>query len=182
MHPLDGPRFKIVRAKSHIETLRSANARFEAEADYRVIVAELNPRTSKYALRALVNVLPPLDLGVCIGEIAHDLRSALDGLVYQLGVLNGATEERLTRTQFPIFLKGRPAGCRGRCRRAMPHFDCHGREMIGPLRPEHQRRIERLQPFKRENLGRKSPLYLLHELNNADKHRLLQVVGADPVG
>jgi len=54
--------------------------------------------------------------------------------------------------------------------------------MIGPLRHVHQQAIERLQPFKKGNLGKKSPLYLLHELNNADKHRLLQVVGAEPVG
>ncbi len=184
MHPLDGPRFKIARAKSHIETLRSANASFTAGADYRVVVAELNPKSKEYALRALVNVLPPLELGVCIGEVAHNLRSALDGLVYQLGMLNGASEEALTRTQFPIFLKQRIRGCHGNCRGRgkEAHFRCGGFKMIEPLRREHKAAIERLQPYRRGNKGKRSALYFLHELNNADKHRLLQVVGAKPVG
>jgi hypothetical protein len=182
MHPLDGPRLKIRRARSHIESLRAADAAFMANADYRVIVAELNPKTKKYALRALINVLPPLELGVCIGEIAHDLRSALDGLVYQLGVLDGASEEALTRTQFPVFLKQRVLGCRGKCRGKLPHFTCGGLKLIEPLSPEHQAAIKRFQPYRSVNLGKRSPLYFLHELNNADKHRLLQVVGAKPAG
>jgi hypothetical protein len=52
--------------------------------------------------------------------------------------------------------------------------------MISDLRPCHQRMIERLQPYKRGNGNRRSPLWLLSELNNADKHRLLQVVAATP--
>jgi hypothetical protein len=182
MHPLDGPRLKIARAKSHIKAFRLAEAGFTAKADYRVIVAELDTKSRKYALRALINVLPPLELGVCIGEVVHDLRSALDGLVYQLGVLDGASEEALTRTQFPIFLKQRVLGCRGKCRGKPPHFTCGGLKLIEPLHPEHQAAIKRLQPYTRVNLGKRSPLYFLHELNNADKHRLLQVVGAKPAG
>jgi len=34
-----------------------------------------------------------------------------------------------------------------------------------------------LQPYKRRRGGRGNYLYLLHEINNADKHRLIQVVG-----
>lgn len=176
MHPLHGPRLKIRRAESHIKALRAADEDFRKHAHYRVIPAELDPKIDKYALRILVNVLPPLDLGLCIGEAAHDLRSALDGLVYQLGKLNSASEEALTRTQFPIFLKGKLVGCRGKCRDRR-HFHCRGREMIAPLRREHQAAIERLQPYKRGNRGDRNPLYLLQEINNADKHRLLQVLG-----
>ena len=36
---------------------------------------------------------------------------------------------------------------------------------------------ERLQPYKSGSGGLKNPLYLLKEINNADKHRLIQVVG-----
>ncbi|MCH8026394.1 MAG: hypothetical protein IH866_06320 [Chloroflexi bacterium] len=167
-----------------IKTLREADLAFQEQADYRVIIAELNPKSRKYALRALVNVVPPLDLGICISEVAHHLRSALDGLVYQLGQSNGATEEALTRTQFPIFLKQRVSGCKRpkRCRNKPPHFRCDAMRMIQPLCDEHQTMIERLQPYRRGNLGKRGPLYLLHELNNADKHRLLQVVGGKPTG
>lgn len=176
MHPLDGPRFKIIRAKSQIEALRRENARFVKHADYRAIVAELNPNTGRYALRALVNVLPPSGLGVCIGEIAHNLRSALDGLVYQLAVLNQATDKQLSKTQFPIFSVGATKNPRRRC------FEKNGLQLIKSLRDEHQQAVELRQPYKRGNGGLSSPLWHLHEINNADKHRLLQVVGGRAAG
>jgi len=183
MHPLDGPRLKVRRAESHIKGFRLAETRFSAEADYRVIVAELDSESREYTLRALVNVLPPLDLGICIGEAAYNLRSALDCLVYQLGRLNKATEKALTRTQFPIFLEDRIPGCNGDCPRGSPaHFQCDGKRLIKPLSDEHQTAIELLQPYRCGGKSDRDPLYLLHKLNNADKHRLLQVVGAKPAG
>jgi hypothetical protein len=59
--------------------------------------------------------------------------------------------------------------------------------MIRRLTPEHQARIEWLQPYRRNGgqtpwgrplNGRWNLLYRLKELNDADKHRLIQVVGA----
>jgi hypothetical protein len=47
--------------------------------------------------------------------------------------------------------------------------------MVG-VRPEHQAIIERLQPYKRGRSGLMKRLWLLHEINNADKHRTIQVV------
>jgi hypothetical protein len=191
MHPLDGPRFKIRRAVSQIETLRKADTDFRALADYRVIVAEPNSKGTEYALRALINVLPPPDLGLCIGEIAHQLRSALDGLVYQLERLRYPAPKAGTRvrTQFPIFERRRIKGCREqggkkRCNGPKPrHFVCNGGpEMIERLCPCHQRAIKRLQPYQRGTKGKRNPLYLLQELNNADKHRLLQTVGGKAMG
>jgi 8-oxo-dGTP pyrophosphatase MutT (NUDIX family) len=54
-----------------------------------------------------VRAPPPLDWGVEIGEIAHNLRSALDGLVYQLAL--PTTKAPAGNAQFPIFLGGRAA-------------------------------------------------------------------------
>ena len=64
--------------------------------------------------------------------------------------------------------------------------------MIQELLPEHQKIIEGLQPYKRIGrshdkrpwlgFARSHPLYLLSEINNADKHRLIQVVGFKPTG
>lgn len=185
MHPLDGPRLKIRRAESHIKGLQLADANFRKFARYGVVVAELNPRTKKYMLRALVNILPPEDLGICIGEAAHNLRSALDGLTWQLALLN--TDTPADNTQFPIFMRGttklrrKPKQGKGRGS-LIPHFAKDGRNLIRSLRPEHQAAFEALQPYKRGNRGDRNPLYLLQELNNADKHRLLQVAGGKPAG
>ncbi len=167
----------------HIESLRRADEGFRAQTHYRVIVAELDAQAGQYALRALVDVLPPNDLGLCIGEVGHNLRSALDGLIYQLGKANRAKEKTLAWTQFPIYLNADPPGCVGKCPKGVPaHFGCRGLRLIKPLKDAHKTVIERLQPYQAGNGGKDSPLYLLNELNNADKHRLLQVIGGKAMG
>lgn len=142
---------------------------------------------------------PPPDWGIEIGTIAHNLRSALNQLVYQLvyqlALLNkpAKTVAGDYGTQFPIFLfRERRAGkFRSRC------FNSRGRSMIRLLKLIHQALIERLQPYNRGNnalfkspewskyRGRNSPLFWLEQINNADKHRLIQVVsvkiGAGPM-
>lgn len=54
--------------------------------------------------------------------------------------------------------------------------------MIESLHRSHRAMIKRLQPYRSGNLGLKSPLYFLHQINNADKHRLLPVVGGKGAG
>ena len=181
MHPLDGPRLKVARAKSEIERLSRAQDVFWQESPYRVIRSEFNPKSGKYVYRVQTSGSPlSLDWGVDIGEVVHNLRSALDGLVYQLALLKTKTPAR--NTQFPIFLQGHTKKVRrGKGKDLIPHFEgmrfSDGRSMIRDLFPKHQALIERLQPYKRGRGGRNNPLYWLKEVNNADKHRLIQVVG-----
>jgi len=180
MHPLDGPRFKIARAKAEIDRLRLMEDTFLANTHYNIVRAEKNLVSGEDVYRIKIDGPPPsLDWGVYIGEITHNLRSALNHLVYQLALLNSAnkpeTVARDKRLQFPIFLKSRDFKAQG--------------NMIKLLRPEHKAFIERLQPYKRsggmllkstdltEWRGRNSPLFWLEEINNADKHRIIQVAG-----
>ena len=181
MHPLDGPRLKIRRAISEIQALRLAEEAFRSASDYKAVRAEFNPKSGNHVYRVQVNVKPSLEWGVWIGEIAHNLRSSLDGLVYRLALLE--TKTPALNTQFPVFLVGTTTRKRRPNRNILiPHFEGmefgHGRSMIRQLRPEHQTMIERLQPYKRGRGGRNSPLHWLKEINNADKHRLIQVVGS----
>lgn len=113
MHRLDGPRLKIRRAYHELDVLTGAELKFRNDADYQVVRAEFNPKTGEYAYRARVNIVPDLDWGVSIGEIAHNLRSALDGLVWQLALLKTKGKAPAGNTQFPIFLIGRTKRRRG---------------------------------------------------------------------
>lgn len=177
MHPLDGPRLKIQSAKSEIEELKRLEDVFVHESQYDIVRTELNLKSGNNVYRVRTSSSPPsLEWGVYIGEIAHNLRSALDELVYQLALLQIKTPQR--NIQFPIFLVGNTTRKQGRG--LIPHFEggergC-GHSMICPLLPGHQALIERWQPYKRGRGGRNSPLYWLKEVNNADKHRLIQVV------
>ena len=163
-HPLDGPRLKVRRAESQIDLLRKADDTFREKANYRLIQAELDTKRRKQHYRILINVLPALEWGVCIGEIAHNLHSALNGLTWQLALFK--TKTAAANTQFPIFLVGRTKKRRrGRRSGLIPHFEgmelSDGRSMIRNLLPEHQTAVERLQPYKRGNGGVRNPLYRL---------------------
>ena len=186
MHPLDGPRLKMRRAESQITLLREAQYALWKDRKHKIVRAELNPKTGNYVYRTQGDFALSLDWGVSIGEIAHNLRSALDGIVYQVAKADGANAEALGQTEFPIFLirytkrrrrrrpgKGKPP--------LIPHFEHDGREKIKALSDEHQTMIERLQPYHRRSedglKGTAHPLYWLQQINNADKHRVIQVVG-----
>jgi len=176
MHPLDGPRAKIARAKDQLGSLQFESQRLSNRYVGTAIVGKFNKKTRMYELRtdegirrAMTDIL--LTWSVMIGEIAHNLRSALDGLVCQLAIISAPGRDwrfcKNQRTGFPIFLRGPKSASRTRFMREKLHY----------LRPAYITRIEKLQPYKRGNGYRLSPLWLLHELNNADKHRLIPVVG-----
>ncbi|MCH8065090.1 MAG: hypothetical protein IIC90_04605 [Chloroflexi bacterium] len=174
MHPLDGPFLKLRCAKREIQALRTVQDSFQSQSHYEIVRAEFNPRTGKYVYRILMDVLPPVDIGVTIGEIAHNLRSALDNLTWQLARLE--TRTPYDRTQFPIFSR-RFTARRDRHGNRLPQFERDGRRYLQSLRPEHQAAIERYiggRGFRRH------PLFRLHEINNTDKHRLFQVVATKP--
>jgi len=186
MHPLDGPRLKIARAKSEIDRLGLMEDAFKENTKHHVVRAEFNPKSGKNVYRICVDGPPPSpEWGVYIGEIAHNFRSALNHLVYQLALLqhDPETVAGTKSLQFPIFLV-RDSPDKNRT------FEGRGKRMIELLRPEHQARIERLQPYKRGSGVRFKPtdrakrgkrnesLFWLQEINNADKHRLLQVVAS----
>ena len=172
------------RAYSEVDRLRFEEEAFRLDAGYSLVRAERDPKTGEYAYRVRVGRAPDPEWGVFIGEIAHNLRSALDGLVHQLVLDNGETPT--IRNQFPVFLVGRTIRKQKSGGGPIPHFEGDGRTMLKGVSKEHQAKIERLQPYKRANqhgladFGKDNYLYLLKELNNADKHRLIQVIGVKP--
>ena len=103
-HPLDGCREKIIRAGDHLQTLDSESRRFVEDYPYR-----LDPQYNQQSRELVVSirsirqpeVLPPARLGVVLGDVLHNLRSALDHLVWQLAMIG--TGPKAPLNQFPIF-------------------------------------------------------------------------------
>lgn len=171
MHPLDGPRAKTERATSQLRALNDEMRRCFELTPYLVVMAEFDGQAGHYNLRVHGGPVDfPYAWGVLIGEIAHNLRSALDGLAWQLALLN--TADPFARTQFPIFSIGHTAEAN------RPHFweTNDGPRMIRSIENRFLETIESVQPYKRGNGGRRNPLFLLSELNNTDKHRVITVV------
>lgn len=102
----------------------------------------------------------PLDLAIRLGEIAHNLRSALDHIVYGISQNHGGNK----RTQFPIVDdEAKWAGA--------------VKSMLGGLPDDVVEKIRAVQPFNfGPNVGRLG--LVLSELSNYDKHRdLTAIVG-----
>ena len=185
--PLQGPRARIDRAESQLVALSKSFKAVSEEHPYRVVVAELDEKTGNHNLR--IEGGPAAfrdDWGLLIGESAHNLRAALDNLAWQLAL--NRTTTPFGRTAFSIFLVGRTKrlrpGTRPKDKNYVPSFwgqqRGDGLDLIRSIDKRYRALIEVFQPYKRGNGGRFSLLFLLRELNDTDKHRLLTVVTAVP--
>lgn len=181
MHPLDGPRAKVKRVKSQLVAYNATCERFFERYPYSIIVAEFNKKAGCYSLRIKDCPPPfPIEWSVIIGEIAHDLRSALDGLVWQIALLNPNITKPSGNTAFPIY-RLRYVNINGSNYLRFWHED-YGLRLLKSVCGCFRTRIEAFQPYKRGNGGRHSPLFLLNKLNNSDKHRLITVFVAEDKG
>lgn len=171
-HPLADFRLKLNRANSHLETLKGQiNAWFEKQP-YGVTGKYDPGPPEKYILYLRFFDPPPRDWGLLIGEFAHNARSALDYLAWQLVKANNKSPNR--RTQFPIVLN--PCAWPGR----------NGARNLRGASSRHVGMVERLQPYNRVDADGHSyarrtfghPLALLSFLSNEDKHRVLVVAAA----
>ena len=182
MHPLTGPRLPFARSKEHVNRLREDifGGFIESDPAPYEVVTEFDPKSGEGAFRVRVIKEPNVRWGIVIGEIGHNLRAALDGLAWQLALLEHT--EPFPRTGFPIYILGRTKR-KDRGGNLLPHFwgTRHGRRLLTDVPKRFWARIEAAQPYKRGNGGRLNPLFLVHEMNNTDKHKLLLVVGAGVV-
>jgi hypothetical protein len=158
--PLLGPDLKVGRAKCHINELEALVGCFLAKNPYE-IVEKQDPQTGQNRAWVKIHADPAPEWSPIIGDILHNLRSALDILYCQLLRKNGVTPKgsdlfpiRDTKT---VFDKDAGPAIRKRAgRRAFEAF----RDTVKPYR------------------GGNNALWCLHKLNIVDKHNLLLVVGA----
>jgi hypothetical protein len=157
---LMGPRLKFERAEEHLSEVERAIVEYIDTDPYNI--ADEPERAGEWIIIRLraIRTLPDPRWGVRIGEFLHDLRSALDNLVWQLVLLNGETP--WSKNQFPIYTKTAPSRAR---------MD----EVLRGVRDDHRAQIEELQPYHGEHVHRqiKAALAWLALLSNIDKHRFL---------
>ena len=76
-------RVKIERAKEHIAQLEAAVEAFRETKPYTVI-GEPEPETGKIVFRVKISADPPARIGAIVGDVIHNIRSALDVLICQM--------------------------------------------------------------------------------------------------
>jgi hypothetical protein len=172
VHPLADFRLKLNRANGHLETLKGEIDAWFEKQPYGVTGKYEPGPPEKYVLYFRFFEPPHHEWGLLIGEFAHNARSALDYLAWQLVQANNHTPGR--RTQFPITLSPWDWGGENGARR------------LRGASARHVTMVERFQPYNRLDTSGSSyarqaflsPLAVLNFLSNEDKHRVLVTTAA----
>jgi hypothetical protein len=147
-------RAKLDRVDTNVEGY-SAELRAYIASDPYEVVPKFDPESGWHDV--LVKVMPPPAVfGLIVGEAAHNLRSVLDHLAWQLANLDGDPPEP-NRVQFPI------------C--ATKPDDFLNLKRLNGMREPHRAILELMQPYNAPD--RPQVLEMLAWVSNTDKHRLL---------
>jgi hypothetical protein len=149
---------KIARAKQHIAEVEVARAAFAKSHPCRV-GTKRDPDTREiiYYVESAADV--PIGVRIAAGDAINSLGCALDHLAYQLvEVGTGTTPTNVSNLYFPITSDS-------------PTLDkAFTKGEIKHARLAVQKAIKAIEPYKG---GKGHQLWVLHKLNNIDKHRLL---------
>lgn len=112
--------------------------------------------------------------GLITGDVVHNLRGALDHLVWQLALFNceGDEPENPEQVQFPLYES--PSN-------TSPENFAEGKA-LKHVAPDHRVIIERYQPYKETGVSGSftpRPSFWLRKFSNLDKHRI--IVSARPI-
>lgn len=152
---------RVERSVAQAKTLEGEVKAFTKSVPYEVTVQVdgHGPKDVAMVLRAQPTALM---WSVQMGEILHNLRAALDNAVWEMILLNGGVPNPST-SGFPI-------------KRSAGTWRQSGLRMVSGLNEAAVALIESAQPLHLTSVGgtpTQHPLWVLQELSNIDKHRLL---------
>lgn len=170
-----GCREKVRRAGEHFEAIDKAMFDWLGEpgvdATPWTMHGEFRPQDEVFAFFGELLKEPDevLRWGVMLGDALHNVRSALDHLVWQLVLLNGQQPTRAN--QFPICDSEKEYLGDGGKRKGKQQACLQG------VKPEHVKLIDERQPYLEPlELGKKlHPLSVLRDLSNEDKHQVIHL-------
>lgn len=147
---------KMARAKEHLDTLY-AEAGVFFKGTKRNFILKSNGEKA-WIVHYIEGSMPPIRLGVLLGECVFNMRSALDNLVCGL-IRMTDSHASCESSQFPI------------CS-APKQWEKHWQRYLTGVEPAAQKMIRDIQPcFRMSALPDNDPLSILNVLCNSDKHR-----------
>jgi|SRR5688572_176186 hypothetical protein len=165
-NPLESAIAKLNRAEYQLAQLhiksRSDDAngfRFNREGNDIVIRAHIPPEFF-------------VDVSILVGEIVYHARSALEHAAWEM-----VPSPIVRKTGFPVYVARTKADALALSEQR--YYERDGIAAINGINPKAAAIIESLQPFGPDYT---SPLYLLNEMWNRDKHRLLNTTINFPQG
>jgi len=160
---------KLRRAEKDLTTLRDELKAFD-ESEPQSVVQEIDPNDGSIVvrLRALRAFDPEWE--ITVGEIAYQMRSALDQLVAQLVALEGGDPDA-HRGTFPIYKSAELYWQERKPRGGGPKRTVRDVALEG-VAASQKKIVDALQPFQRGTAdAERDPLWVLSETCNADKHK-----------
>jgi hypothetical protein len=154
-------RVKIERAKKHLSDLEEIITPYRGMRKRESILNE-DRRSGEPPFKFYDLPVIPFEALACAGDVIQNLRSALDHLAFQLFTVGSPGQAPSRRFGFPI------------CSSFGAYEADKGTKVEG-MREDAKKAIDRLKPYK----GGNSRLWMLHELNNIDKHKFLLTQGED---
>jgi hypothetical protein len=183
-HPLDGADTRVARAREHFELVEREWNALPPDAKAITLGSEYKSDTQKIEVK--IASVPAIDQrwSLELSECLFNLRCALNYLTWELAKWNlakkGETREPSRQTQYPLTTAE----------------DQFPDRQVKDLHSNHVTIIKWLQPYSPlymtqftgpillganpEGLANQHPALRLQELDNADKHRLLEVSAIGP--
>ncbi|AEA22296.1 hypothetical protein Psed_0011 [Pseudonocardia dioxanivorans CB1190] len=150
------PKFR--RSRQHLDDYNKAAKEYLERGPFEVYV-DAQPGSGDAVYRVRVLEAPPEDLGLILGDVIHNARSGLDHIAHRLVEANGKSPDG---AHFPVGKTGEES-FRKAVKSGLGDASIPVREAV---------RAMRIYPG-----GGDEDLCNLHELDLADKHRLLTPVG-----
>ncbi len=150
---------KIQRANYHAQELKRAVHFFFDTTPYAVSTNRGADGKLFYYVSKVDDLSPAM--AAVIGDIIQNLRSALDHIAYRLFIQNGGDKNTAKHIYFPIF-------------ESEEKYNSEMARKTKGISAEAIKIIDSIKPYKECN----RILWLIHELNNLDKHRLLLTAGS----
>lgn len=159
---------KIGRAEEHTKTIQDEISSWRDSCPYHV-TAQSNPERTRLSIVLGIDNAPAIQRwSLVAGDCIHNLRSALDNLIYIVSLHESNTDPPPAEKELGFPIANSPAEFSKKwCQRQI-------RTLSAPVRAK----IEAMQPYNRPHKELPPLLMLLQELDNANKHRLLQVAVA----
>lgn len=159
-HRLTGAVEKFNRSSEQFdELIAEMDAFFNAKPKPHTSVGKFDTDKWEWVERFKVIKEPPTRLGVILGDVLHNLRSALDNMIWQVTLLDGGTPD--DTTQYPIASKSED------------QFEAMANHRIPGLSDKHRAMVKKTQPYRRGDLADRHSLSILATLSNIDKHQIV---------
>lgn len=168
-HPLFGCQLKMRRAHVHLHELDNALEEFIGSKPYDVVY-DFESEPDQHLIRFKIWERPELWWSPIIGDIVHNVRSALDHLAWQLVIRNGRNPQG-ARSQFPIFTRDPFDPTIYRCSKEAKRARVSWKNQTRGMHKADVELLKRLQPYNGPDSPHEHPLARLSQFSNWDKHR-----------